>query len=80
MQELVGTCLQWACCPMLKATCCADKRHCCPETLPVCDVQNSRCLPGSTATPYGEPRSAPLQTKVPAIKRFGRASDAIRVV
>ena len=76
MQELSGMCLDWACCPLPKATCCKDRRHCCPHTLPVCDMAHSRCLPkGADYTDY---RAEPMQVKVAPLKRtFGRANDII---
>lgn len=45
--EIFGMCLMWGCCPMPKATCCEDNVHCCPSTLPVCDVHAGRCMAGS---------------------------------
>lgn len=47
LQEIMQTCIQWACCPIPDATCCDDHIHCCPKELPICDVKHSRCLPHS---------------------------------
>ena len=35
----------WGCCPTPGATCCSDKRHCCPDFLPICDVSRQMCMP-----------------------------------
>jgi hypothetical protein len=43
--DIAGFCFSWGCCPMEKATCCADKEHCCPPDMPVCDTDEGRCLP-----------------------------------
>jgi KDEL-tailed cysteine endopeptidase len=69
MQEVFSFCITYACCPMPRATCCEDRDHCCPEDLPVCDVEGGRCTAGD------EPgaRWAPIASKVPAT-RAPRAS------
>lgn len=62
-QEVLGICFTWACCPIPKATCCEDHEHCCPEDLPICDVEGGKCLPPSGLESEG---SAPLSRKRPA--------------
>jgi len=41
--EIAGYCLSWGCCPLPKATCCNDHKHCCPHDHPVCDVAAGTC-------------------------------------
>ena len=69
-------CLQWACCPIPKATCCDDRIHCCPHELPVCDVEHGRCLPKDadwTLGALGALQSGPMYEKVPAQRTFSRS-------
>ncbi|KAM9831231.1 granulin b [Neosynchiropus ocellatus] len=61
-----ATCCQlpdhsWGCCPLIKAVCCKDRLHCCPERT-VCDLAHSRCT-----SVTGE--SVPLLKKFPAKTR-----------
>jgi KDEL-tailed cysteine endopeptidase len=51
---------------MENAICCPDKEHCCPENLPVCDVDEGRCLPKQGS---GIMASAPWAVKVPATRK-----------
>jgi KDEL-tailed cysteine endopeptidase len=51
---------------MEKATCCADKEHCCPEDMPVCDTDEGRCLPKQGVN-FG--KSVPWSSKVPATRK-----------
>mmetsp|Transcript_1202 Transcript_1202/g.1757 ORF Transcript_1202/g.1757 Transcript_1202/m.1757 type:complete len:481 (-) Transcript_1202:1112-2554(-) len=44
LTQFFGQCFVWGCCPMPGATCCEDGKHCCPNTAPVCDTENERCL------------------------------------
>jgi KDEL-tailed cysteine endopeptidase len=67
MQEIFNICFTWACCPMPKATCCEDKVHCCPESLPVCDIEAGRCL----EKPEKMEGSVPLYSKVQAMLNDG---------
>ncbi|XP_072536211.1 granulin b isoform X2 [Salminus brasiliensis] len=39
---------QWGCCPHVKAVCCEDHEHCCPEGY-TCDLQAGTCLRPSTS-------------------------------
>jgi KDEL-tailed cysteine endopeptidase len=48
LREFFGFCFTWACCPLPKATCCADGQHCCPHELPVCDTTVGRCMKNNT--------------------------------
>ncbi|XP_026876119.2 granulin b [Electrophorus electricus] len=34
---------QWGCCPLLKAVCCEDHKHCCPQGY-TCDLQTGTCV------------------------------------
>jgi KDEL-tailed cysteine endopeptidase len=51
---------------MEKATCCADKEHCCPPDMPVCDTDEGRCLP-KPGVNFG--KSVPWAAKVPATRK-----------
>lgn len=59
---------------MEEATCCADKEHCCPPDLPVCDTEEGRCLPKPGS---GFAASAPWATKVPARLRVPPVISAL---
>ena len=64
---------------MPEATCCADKTHCCPSNLPVCDAASGRCLPPTMAAGGGAGAAAaagvPWATKTPArVKRAAGGS------
>lgn len=65
---------------MVEATCCEDNIHCCPSTLPVCDVAQGRCMPGAAAVGGAAAthslRSVPWAEKVPA-KRTGSLLSAV---
>ena len=65
--------MQWACCPIPEATCCDDHIHCCPKQLPICDVDEGRCLPkgpvGRSSGLFGMVEGAPMVEKVPAFAR-----------
>lgn len=69
---------------MPDATCCADKTHCCPSNLPVCDTDSGRCLPPSGAAAGRAAASVPWATKAPARLKvgagagFGRKGGAAR--
>ncbi|XP_034425893.1 granulin b isoform X2 [Hippoglossus hippoglossus] len=61
-----STCCQlldgsWACCPMVKAVCCEDKQHCCPEGTK-CDTAHEVCVSASL-------ESVPMVEKLPAKRR-----------
>jgi KDEL-tailed cysteine endopeptidase len=66
LSDIAGFCFSWGCCPMEKATCCADKEHCCPPDMPVCDTDEGRCLP-KPGVNFG--KSVPWATKVPATRK-----------
>uniref|UniRef100_A0AAX7SP20 Granulins domain-containing protein n=1 Tax=Astatotilapia calliptera TaxID=8154 RepID=A0AAX7SP20_ASTCA len=51
----------WGCCPLAKAVCCDDRRHCCPEATK-CDIAHLRCVSASL-------ESFPLLAKLPARRR-----------
>lgn len=53
----------WGCCPMLQASCCEDRLHCCPHGA-ICDLVHTRCI-----TPTG---THPLVRKM-AAQRTNRA-------
>ena len=62
LSTIFDICLQWGCCPMVKATCCDDHQHFCPQSAPVCDTAHGRCLgPSGSALD-----SVPWSEKVPA--------------
>jgi len=63
MREYFGYCFTWACCPLPEATCCEDHIHCCPNNLPVCDIDAGRCL---NKAGEGSDDSAEWFTKTPA--------------
>ncbi|XP_041087697.1 multiple epidermal growth factor-like domains protein 6 isoform X6 [Polyodon spathula] len=48
----------WACCPLVKAVCCEDHEHCCPEGT-TCDLAAGTCDKGGFSVPWLE--------KVPAL-------------
>eukprot|EP00892_Ulva_mutabilis_P008077 jgi/Ulvmu1/5641/UM231_0004.1 len=61
-------CFSWACCPLLRAVCCDDHVHCCPETAPICDMASNRCLPkGRTGLLGALVAGVPMAEKVPAM-------------
>lgn len=67
LREFFGYCIgSWACCPLPKATCCADGAHCCPHELPVCDTTVGRCLKNTTLE--GIQDSMPWYAKQPAMR------------
>lgn len=59
---------QWGCCPLVKAVCCADHEHCCPQGYS-CNMQTQTCekksqgapasVPLSTVAVHSEPRDVP---------------------
>ncbi|XP_062270247.1 granulin b [Platichthys flesus] len=51
----------YGCCPMVKAVCCEDKLHCCPEGTK-CDTAHDMCVSASL-------ESVPMVEKLPAIRR-----------
>lgn len=60
-----STCCQlpngnWGCCPLIKAVCCDDKRHCCPEGTK-CDTAHEMCVSASL-------ESVPMVEKLPAMR------------
>lgn len=61
---------------MPDATCCDDGEHCCPSDLPVCDVDEGRCLPKAGVAEGSVAWSAktPALSKKPSLinKLFGR--------
>eukprot|EP00899_Mesostigma_viride_P022559 jgi/Mesvir1/3488/Mv11979-RA.1 len=61
--EVSGACVQWGCCPLPEASCCEDHIHCCPSSLPVCDIAQGRCTKGD-----GGDEFVALLTKQPATK------------
>lgn len=61
-----STCCQlldgsWGCCPLVKAVCCEDKLHCCPEGTK-CDTAREMCVSASL-------ESFPMLKKLPAGRR-----------
>lgn len=42
---------QWGCCPLPKAVCCSDGRHCCPSGY-TCDAQRASCSKGRRSIPW----------------------------
>ncbi|XP_053094900.1 granulin b isoform X2 [Pangasianodon hypophthalmus] len=38
---------KWGCCPLVKAVCCEDHEHCCPQGY-TCDLQSGTCIKPST--------------------------------
>lgn len=67
LREFFGFCFTWACCPLPKATCCADGSHCCPHDLPVCDTNVGRCMKNSTM--------AALQDSVPWVEKHAASRN-----
>ncbi|XP_028823013.1 granulin b [Denticeps clupeoides] len=65
-----STCCQlpddtWGCCPLAKAVCCDDRRHCCPADTK-CDIEHSRCLSATLGdVPLWRKFSAHKRTKKP---------------
>lgn len=53
----------WGCCPTPGATCCEDKIHCCPNFLPVCDVEGQMCKPKGGGMLGALPFTHPMLTK-----------------
>ncbi|KAJ7989490.1 hypothetical protein DPEC_G00305090 [Dallia pectoralis] len=51
----------WGCCPMLKAVCCEDKIHCCPDGS-TCDIKQSKCI-------SAREKEMPMWAKFPARAR-----------
>ncbi|KAA0704514.1 Granulins Proepithelin [Triplophysa tibetana] len=39
---------EWACCPLIKAVCCEDHEHCCPQGY-TCNLQSATCIKSSSA-------------------------------
>nr|XP_022310733.1 uncharacterized protein ZC84.1-like isoform X16 [Crassostrea virginica] len=55
---------QYGCCPLPKAVCCSDGKHCCPENTK-CEVSSGKCLRGDgIALDWFE--KTPAQSKIPA--------------
>ncbi|MGH0168892.1 UNVERIFIED_CONTAM: hypothetical protein FKN15_072131 [Acipenser sinensis] len=52
----------WTCCPLLKAVCCGDHEHCCPEGT-VCDLAAGTCDQGGFSVPWLE--KIPVRTSEP---------------
>ncbi|XP_043957402.1 granulin a [Gambusia affinis] len=53
---------KWGCCPMPKAVCCNDKKHCCPEGT-TCNIEQMKCISISTK------KELPMWAKFPARQR-----------
>uniref|UniRef100_A0A087XWW0 Granulin n=1 Tax=Poecilia formosa TaxID=48698 RepID=A0A087XWW0_POEFO len=53
---------KWGCCPMPKAVCCDDKKHCCPEGT-TCNIEQMKCISMSTK------KELPMWAKFPARQR-----------
>ncbi|KAM9424628.1 granulin b isoform 2-T2 [Pholidichthys leucotaenia] len=49
----------YGCCPYEQATCCSDRRHCCPSGT-TCDLEHLQCKSGDT-------HMAPMRKKIPAV-------------
>nr|UVE15942.1 progranulin precursor L [Lethenteron reissneri] len=52
----------WACCPLVKAVCCDDHEHCCPEGT-TCNLPAQTCDKGALSLPWS--------TKTPALRVAG---------
>uniref|UniRef100_A0A3Q2P8Z2 Granulin b n=1 Tax=Fundulus heteroclitus TaxID=8078 RepID=A0A3Q2P8Z2_FUNHE len=70
----------WGCCPLPKAVCCEDKRHCCPEGSK-CDLVQLKCVPPSLESfpmlekvPAKRAKSKPVSAAVPVICPGGKSS------
>uniref|UniRef100_A0A3Q2ZK57 Granulin b n=1 Tax=Hippocampus comes TaxID=109280 RepID=A0A3Q2ZK57_HIPCM len=63
----------WGCCPLAKAVCCDDKRHCCPEGT-ACDLTRSRCVSAGRDWRGWQPLMSKLPAK-PRVSAPGRACD-----
>mmetsp|Transcript_42254 Transcript_42254/g.92167 ORF Transcript_42254/g.92167 Transcript_42254/m.92167 type:complete len:103 (+) Transcript_42254:101-409(+) len=51
------------CCPYAVGVCCPDETHCCPASLPFCNIAQKQCEPGGAA---GNQTSVPMRKPVPA--------------
>nr|XP_032824381.1 progranulin isoform X3 [Petromyzon marinus] len=58
----------WACCPLVKAVCCDDHQHCCPEGT-TCNLPVERCDKGTLSLPWS--------TKTPALRVAGEPNVVI---
>lgn len=72
LREYFGYCFTFACCPLPEATCCEDHIHCCPNSLPVCDITAGRCL---NKAGEGFDDSSEWFTKTPAEKIGNRGNQ-----
>ncbi|XP_022894691.1 low-temperature-induced cysteine proteinase-like isoform X3 [Olea europaea var. sylvestris] len=52
LEELLGSCFIWGCCPLEGATCCEDNASCCPHRYPVCHISSGTCSL-SKGNPFG---------------------------
>ncbi|XP_072926768.1 granulin b isoform X2 [Hemitrygon akajei] len=62
---------QWGCCPLEKAVCCDDRKHCCPADTR-CDLKHSKCL-----SEYG---MMEMWKKFPALRRFAMKNTEVHPV
>ncbi|XP_013878176.1 granulins [Austrofundulus limnaeus] len=64
---------KWGCCPLPKAVCCDDKKHCCPEGT-TCDTENMKCISSSTQKEF------PMWSKFPARQRADWENQKVKEV
>ncbi|XP_067825160.1 progranulin-like isoform X2 [Heptranchias perlo] len=62
---------KWGCCPLQKAVCCGDRRHCCPSETK-CDLKQSKCV-----SQYG---IVEMWKKFPAHRRFAMKNTEVQGV
>ncbi|XP_075924861.1 progranulin isoform X2 [Petromyzon marinus] len=58
----------WACCPLVKAVCCDDHEHCCPQGT-TCNLPAQTCDQGTLSLPWS--------TKTPALRVAGEPNVVI---
>ena len=63
--EISGYCLLYACCPYPEATCCDDKKSCCPGDHPICDVEAGQCKASADSLDVVEMRPKERASKRP---------------
>jgi len=56
---------EWQCCNFQNATCCSDKKHCCPNGYK-CDLQSLQCVPNIHRNLLGWLPNLPLSPRTPA--------------
>ncbi|XP_078454932.1 progranulin-like isoform X2 [Lampetra planeri] len=55
---------EWGCCPLVKAVCCDDHEHCCPEGT-TCNVPAGSCDQGQLSLPWSS--RTPARTRLTAL-------------